>query len=184
MRLSHFFIARPIFASVISIVITFMGILAIPTLPLSEYPEVAPPTITINAAYPGASPETIAETVAAPIEQAINGVEGMTYVSSHSTADGRLLITATFALGADLDDAQVQVQNRIRTAEARLPEEVRRMGISVQKSAGSFLLVVHMLSPGGRYDQTYISNYTTLNVRDRLARIEGVGDAQVFGARD
>jgi hydrophobe/amphiphile efflux-1 (HAE1) family protein len=184
MRLSHFFIARPIFASVISIVITFMGILAIPTLPLSEYPEVVPPTITINAAYPGASPETIAETVAAPIEQAINGVEGMTYVTSHSTADGRLLITATFALGTDLDDAQVQVQNRISTAEARLPEEVRRMGISVQKSAGSFLLVVHMLSPGGRYDQTYISNYTTLNVRDRLARIEGVGDAQVFGARD
>jgi HAE1 family hydrophobic/amphiphilic exporter-1 len=184
MRLSHFFIARPIFASVISIVITFMGILAIPTLPLSEYPEVVPPTITVNAAYPGASPETIAETVAAPIEQAINGVEGMTYVSSHSTADGRLLITATFALGTDLDDAQVQVQNRISTAEARLPEEVRRMGISVQKSAGSFLLVVHMLSPGGRYDQTYISNYTTLNVRDRLARIEGVGDAQVFGARD
>lgn len=184
MRLSHFFIARPIFASVISIVITFMGILAIPTLPLSEYPEVVPPTITINAAYPGASPETIAETVAAPIEQAINGVEGMTYASSHSTADGRLLITATFALGTDLDDAQVQVQNRISTAEARLPEEVRRMGISVQKSAGSFLLVVHMLSPGGRYDQTYISNYTTLNVRDRLARIEGVGDAQVFGARD
>jgi hydrophobe/amphiphile efflux-1 (HAE1) family protein len=184
MRLSHFFIARPIFASVISIVITFMGILAIPTLPLSEYPEVVPPTITINAAYPGASPETIAETVAAPIEQAINGVEGMTYVASHSTADGRLLITATFALGTDLDDAQVQVQNRISTAEARLPEEVRRMGISVQKSAGSFLLVVHMLSPGGRYDQTYISNYTTLNVRDRLARIEGVGDAQVFGARD
>jgi hydrophobe/amphiphile efflux-1 (HAE1) family protein len=184
MRLSHFFIARPIFASVISIVITFMGILAIPTLPLSEYPEVVPPTITINAAYPGASPETIAETVAAPIEQAINGVEGMTYVSSHSTADGRLLITATFALGTDLDDAQVQVQNRISTAEPRLPEEVRRLGVAVQKSAGSFLLVVHMLSPGGRYDQTYISNYTTLNVRDRLARIEGVGDAQVFGARD
>ncbi|QGZ93563.1 efflux RND transporter permease subunit [Terricaulis silvestris] len=184
MRLSHFFIARPIFASVISIVITFMGILAIPTLPLSEYPEVVPPTITINASYPGASPETIAETVAAPIEQAINGVEGMTYVSSHSTADGRLLITATFALGTDLDDAQVQVQNRISTAEPRLPEEVRRLGVAVQKSAGSFLLVVHMLSPGGRYDQTYISNYTTLNVRDRLARIEGVGDAQVFGARD
>jgi hydrophobe/amphiphile efflux-1 (HAE1) family protein len=184
MRLSHFFIARPIFASVISIVITFLGILAIPTLPLSEYPDVAPPTITINAVYPGASPETIAETVAAPIEQAINGVEGMTYVTSHSTADGRLAITATFALGTDLDDAQVQVQNRISTAEPRLPEEVRRLGIAVQKSAGSFLLVVHMLSPGERYDQVYISNYTTLNVRDRLARIEGVGDAQVFGARD
>jgi hydrophobe/amphiphile efflux-1 (HAE1) family protein len=184
MRLSHFFIARPIFASVISIVITFMGILAIPALPLSEYPEVAPPTITINASYPGASPETIAETVAAPIEQAINGVEDMTYVTSHSTSDGRLTIIATFALGTDLDDAQVQVQNRIATAEPRLPEEVRRLGVAVQKSAGSFLLVVHMLSPGNRYDQVYISNYTTLNVRDRLARIEGVGDAQVFGARD
>ncbi|HYD89754.1 MAG TPA: multidrug efflux RND transporter permease subunit [Vitreimonas sp.] len=184
MRFSHFFIRRPIFASVLSIVITMLGIFAIPTLPLSEYPEVVPPTITINAVYPGASPETIAETVAAPIEQAINGVEGMTYVTSHSTADGRLSIIATFELGADLDDAQVQVQNRISTAEPRLPEEVRRLGISVQKSAGSFLLVVHMLSPDERYDQIYISNYATLNVRDRLARIEGVGDAQVFGARD
>ncbi|MGQ0534175.1 MAG: efflux RND transporter permease subunit [Caulobacteraceae bacterium] len=184
MRFSHFFIARPIFASVIAIVITFLGILAIPTLPLSEYPEVVPPTITINATYPGASSETIAETVAAPIEQAINGVEGMTYVTSHSTADGRLTIIATFALGTDLDDAQVQVQNRISTAEPRLPEEVRRLGIAVAKSAGSFLLVVHMLSPDERYDQVYVSNYTTLNVRDRLARIEGVGDAQVFGARD
>ena len=184
MRFSHFFIRRPIFASVLSIVITMLGIFAIPTLPLSEYPEVVPPTITINAVYPGASPETIAETVAAPIEQAINGVEGMTYVTSHSTADGRLSIIATFALGTDLNDAQVQVQNRISTAEPRLPEEVRRLGVSVQKSAGSFLLVVHMLSPDERYDQIYISNYATLNVRDRLARIEGVGDAQVFGARD
>jgi hydrophobe/amphiphile efflux-1 (HAE1) family protein len=184
MRFSHFFISRPIFAAVISIVITFLGVLAIPRLPLSEYPEVAPPTITINAFYPGASPETIAETVAAPIEQAINGVEGMTYMSSNSTADGRLSIIATFGLGTDLDDAQVQVQNRIATAEPRLPEEVRRLGITVAKSAGSFLMVVHMLSPDERYDQVYVSNYTTLNVRDRLARLEGVGDAQVFGARD
>jgi HAE1 family hydrophobic/amphiphilic exporter-1 len=184
MRLSHFFISRPIFAAVISIVITFLGVIAIPRLPLSEYPEVVPPTITISAVYPGASPETIAETVAAPIEQAINGVEGMTYLASHSTADGRLIITATFELGADLNDAQVQVQNRISTAEARLPEEVRRLGITVAKSSGSFLMVVHMLSPDERYDQVYVSNYATLNVRDRLARIEGVGDAQVFGARD
>jgi HAE1 family hydrophobic/amphiphilic exporter-1 len=184
MKFSHFFIRRPIFAAVISIVITLLGIFAIPTLPLSEYPEVVPPTITINASYPGASPETIAETVAAPIEQAINGVEGMTYVSSHSTADGRLVITATFDLGTDLNDAQVQVQNRISTAEPRLPEEVRRLGVTVAKSSGSFLLVVHMLSPDERYDQVYVSNYTTLNVRDELARIDGVGDAQVFGARD
>ncbi|HWA01614.1 MAG TPA: multidrug efflux RND transporter permease subunit [Caulobacterales bacterium] len=184
MKFSHFFIRRPIFASVISIVITFVGLIAIPRLPLSEYPEVVPPTITINAAYPGASPETIAETVAAPIEQAINGVERMTYVSSQSTADGRLVITVTFALGTDLNDAQVQVQNRIATAEPRLPEEVRRLGVTVAKSSGSFLLVVHMLSPNNRYDQVYVSNYATLNIRDRLARIDGVGDAQVFGARD
>lgn len=184
MRFSHFFIARPIFAAVISIVITFLGALAIPTLPLSEYPEVVPPTITINAVYPGASPETIAETVASPLEQAINGVEGMQYISSQSTADGRLSIIVTFELGADINDAQVLVQNRVATAEPRLPEEVRRLGVTVTKASGSFLMVVHMLSPDDRYDQVYISNYTTLRVRDRLARIEGVGDVLVFGARD
>ena len=184
MRFSRFFIDRPIFAAVLSVVIALVGYLSISTLPLSEYPEVVPPTIQVTAAYPGASPETIAETVAAPLEQAINGVENMLYLSSQSTADGRLAITATFKLGTDLDDAQVLVQNRVSTAEARLPEEVRRLGVTVAKSSPNMLMVVHMLSPDERYDQVYVSNYTSLKVKDRLARLEGVGDVVVFGARD
>jgi HAE1 family hydrophobic/amphiphilic exporter-1 len=184
MRLSRFFIDRPIFATVLSVVVTLLGAIAIRTLPVSEYPEVVPPTIQVTAVYPGASPETIAETVAAPLEQAINGVEDMLYVTSQSTADGRLTVLITFELGTDLDTAQVQVQNRISTAEARLPEEVRRLGLTVQKSSPNFLMVVHLLSPDERYDQVYVSNYASLKVRDRLARIEGVGDVIVFGARD
>ncbi|MBC6982075.1 efflux RND transporter permease subunit [Caulobacter sp. 17J80-11] len=184
MRLSRFFIDRPIFATVLSVVITLVGILAIRTLPLSEYPEVVPPTITVTAAYPGASPETIAETVAAPLEQSINGVENMLYLGSQSTADGRLTVTVTFKLGTDLDDAQVLVQNRVSTAQARLPEEVRRLGVTVAKSSPNLMMVVHMLSPDERYDQIYVSNYTTLKVRDELARLKGAGDVVVFGARD
>jgi len=184
MRLPRFFIDRPVFAAVLSVVITLLGLLAIGRLPISEYPDVVPPTVSIRATYPGASPETLAETVAAPIEQAVNGVEGMMYVSSQSTADGLVTINATFKLGTDLDQAQVLVQNRVASAEPRLPEEVRRLGVVVDKSAPTFLMVVHLLSPDGRYDPIYVSNYASLNVRDRLARIAGVADAQMFGARD
>ena len=184
MRLSRFFIDRPVFAVVLSVVITLFGILTVRTLPLSEYPEVVPPTITVTAVYPGASAETIAETVAAPLEQAINGVENMMYLSSQSTGDGRLQVIATFKLGTDLDDAQVLIQNRVGTAEARLPEEVRRLGLTVAKSSPNLMMVVHMLSPDERYDQVYISNYANLRVRERLARLEGVGDVVMFGARD
>jgi hydrophobe/amphiphile efflux-1 (HAE1) family protein len=184
MRLSRFFIDRPIFACVLAVVIALMGALSIGALPISEYPEVVPPTIAIRATYPGASPETIAETVAAPIEQSVNGVEKMLYISSQSTADGVVTINVTFELGADLDQAQVLVQNRVATAEARLPEEVRRLGIVVQKSAPTFLMVVHVLSPDKTYDTTYVSNYASLHVTDQLARLPGVADVQMFGARD
>lgn len=184
MRFSLFFIDRPIFAAVLSIVITIFGIVTIPRLPLSEYPEVVPPTISVTAVYPGASPETIAETVAIPLEQAINGVEDMLYLASDSTADGRLRIVVTFRLGTDLDVAQVLVQNRISTVEPRLPEEVRRLGVNVAKNSPDLMMVVHMLSPDDSREQIYVSNYTTLAVRDELARLEGIGDLLVFGARD
>jgi hydrophobe/amphiphile efflux-1 (HAE1) family protein len=184
MRLPRFFIDRPVFAGVLSVVITLMGLLAIRLLPISEYPEVVPPTISVTASYPGASAETIAETVAAPIEQAVNGVQGMMYVSSSSTADGSLTVSVTFKLGTDLDQAQVLVQNRVATAEARLPEEVRRLGVVVDKASPTFLMVVHLLSPDGSYDPTYVSNYASLNVRDRLARLPGVSNAQMYGSRD
>src|SRR5262245_24764906 len=184
MRLSRFFIDRPIFAAVLSIIIALAGLLTLRALPLSEYPEVVPPTVQVTAIYPGASPETIAETVAAPLEQAINGVEKMLYISSQSTADGRLTITVTFELGANLDDAQVLVQNRVATASARLPEEVRRLGVTVAKTSPTIMMAIFVVSPDKTYDQMYISNYTSTKIRDRLSRIEGVADAQVFGARD
>ena len=184
MRLSRFFIDRPVFACVLSIVIALMGAMASQLLPISEYPDVVPPTISVTATYPGASPETLAETVAAPLEQAVNGVEGMLYVTSQSTADGNLKVDVTFKLGTDLDKAQVLVQNRVTTASARLPEEVRRLGVTVDKSSPTFLMVVHLLSPDKRYDPVYLSNYATLHVRDRLARLPGVSDVQMFGGRD
>ncbi|HEV7690947.1 MAG TPA: multidrug efflux RND transporter permease subunit [Hyphomonadaceae bacterium] len=184
MRLSRFFIDRPIFAVVLSVLITLAGFLSIRALPLSEYPNVVPPTIQVTAIYPGASPETIAETVAAPLEQAINGVEKMMYVTSQSTADGRLTVTVTFDLGTDLDKAQVLVQNRVSTAEARLPEDVRRLGVTVNKTSPSIMMAIFVVSPDNTYDQMYISNYVTTKVKDRLTRLEGVGDAQIFGARD
>jgi len=184
MRVSRFFIDRPVFACVLSVIVTLMGILAIRGLPISEYPEVVPPTILVRATYPGASPETLAETVAAPLEQAVNGVEKMLYISSQSTADGQLTVSVTFELGTDLDQAQVLVQNRVSAAEARLPEEVRRLGVTVDRSSPTFLMVVHLLSPDHRYDPLYISNYAATRVRDRLARLQGVSDAQMFGARD
>ncbi|MBW6399389.1 efflux RND transporter permease subunit [Roseomonas sp. HJA6] len=184
MRLARFFIDRPVFAAVISIAITLVGAIAAFRLPISEYPEIAPPSVTITANYPGASAETIAETVAGPIEQEVNGVDGMLYVTSQSTGDGRLTVTVVFRQGVDGDQAQVLVQNRVAVAEPRLPEEVRRLGITVRKASPDFLMVVHITSPDGSRDHEYISNYATLNIKDRLARIDGVGDAQVFGARD
>ncbi|MEO1017424.1 MAG: efflux RND transporter permease subunit, partial [Pseudomonadota bacterium] len=184
MKFAHFFVDRPIFATVIAVVIMLLGGYAYTTLPVSQYPEVVPPTIVVNASYPGASAETIADAVATPIEQEINGVDDMIYMLSQSTGDGRVQITVTFALGTDLDTAQVLVQNRVAVAEPRLPEEVRRLGITTQKSSPDLMMVIHLNSPDGSLDQLYISNYATLQIRDVLSRINGVGDVQIFGARD
>ncbi|WP_425982357.1 efflux RND transporter permease subunit [Brevundimonas sp. TWP1-2-1b1] len=181
MNISRFFIDRPIFAAVIAVVITIIGIAAYPLLPLSQYPEIAPPTITINAAYPGASAETLAETVAAPIEQEVNGVENMLYITSSSTSDGAVAITVTFQPGTDLDSAQVLVQNRVALAEPRLPEAVRQTGVVVNKAESGFLMILGLTSPDGTLDNDYVGNYGNSTLRDRLLRIEGVGAVQVFG---
>ncbi len=184
MRLSRFFITRPIFAAVISITIAIVGALAYLTLPVSQYPDIVPPTVTVTAAYPGASAETVAETVAAPIEQEINGVDNMIYQSSQSTGDGNLTITVTFKPGTDLDAAQVLVQNRVAIALPRLPSEVQRLGVVTRKTSPDFLMVVNLISPDKSLDRGYISNYALTQVKDRLARIDGVGDVRMFGARD
>jgi hydrophobe/amphiphile efflux-1 (HAE1) family protein len=184
MRLSRFFITRPIFAAVISIVITIIGAIAYLALPISQYPDIVPPTVTVTASYPGASAETVAETVAAPIEQEINGVDDMLYQSSQSTGDGAVTITVTFRSGTDLDAAQVLVQNRVAVAVPRLPEEVQRLGVVTRKTTPDFLMVVNLISPDKSIDRSYISNYALTQVKDRLARIEGVGDVRMFGARD
>ena len=184
MQFSHFFIDRPIFAGVIAIIITLVGAFAYFGLPVSQYPDVVPPTVTVSATYPGASAETVAETVAAPIEQEINGVDDMLYQSSQSTGDGRVTITVTFKLGTDLDTAQVLVQNRVALAEPRLPEEVRGSGVVVRKTSPDFLMVVNLISPDGSLDRGYVSNYALTQIRDRLTRVDGVGDVQMFGARD
>lgn len=184
MRLSHFFIDRPIFATVLSLIITIVGLIAQRTLPIAEYPEIAPPTVNITATYPGASAQVIAETVATPIEQEVNGVDGMLYINSQSTGDGRLSINVVFKPGTNIDQAQVLVQNRVAVAEPRLPEDVRRLGLSVRKASPDLMMVVHMTSPDGTRDQQYVSNYATLYVKDVLARIDGVGNVLVFGARD
>ena len=181
MNISRFFIDRPIFAAVIAVFITVMGAFALPLLPLSQYPEIAPPTITINTAYPGASAETLAETVAAPIEQEVNGVEGMLYISSSSTSDGAVGITVTFQPGTDLDAAQVLVQNRVALAEPRLPEQVRQIGVTVNKQESGFLMILGLTSPDGSYDIDYVGNYAQSTLRDRLLRLEGVGNVMVFG---
>ena len=183
MRFTHFFVDHPIFATVVSILITLLGAIAYLSLPVAQYPEIAPPTIQVSATYPGASAETVADTVATPLEQEINGVEGMLYMKSESTGDGRLALTVTFALGTDLDFAQVLVQNRVAIAEARLPEDVRRLGVSVRKSTPDLMMVIHLLSPDDSRDQLYISNYARTQIVDRLARINGVGEARVFAER-
>src|SRR5881398_970143 len=182
MNFSHFFIRRPIFAGVLSTVIFLLGLIAMRRLPISEYPEVVPPTVVVRAAYPGANPKVIAETVAGPLEQSLNGVEGMLYMFSQSTADGRLTLTVTFAVGTNLDNAQVQVQNRVSQALPRLPAEVQRIGVITEKSSPDFIMVVHLLSPDSRYDMLYLSNFAHLRVKDELARINAVGSALVFGA--
>ncbi|NUT00315.1 MAG: multidrug efflux RND transporter permease subunit, partial [Sphingomonas sp.] len=184
MQFSHFFIRRPIFAGVIAIIITIVGLFAYFGLPVSQFPNVVPPTVTVSTNYPGASAETVAETVAAPIEQQINGVDDMLYQSSQSTGDGRVTITVTFKLGTDLDNAQVLVQNRVALAEPALPEEVRRQGVVVRKEQPSWLMAVNVLSPDGSLDRGYVSNYALTQIRDRLTRVDGIGDVQIFGARD
>ncbi|HEX5959428.1 MAG TPA: multidrug efflux RND transporter permease subunit [Hyphomicrobiaceae bacterium] len=184
MNISRFFIDRPIFAGVLSVLIFLAGLLALPNMPIAEYPEVAPPAVIVRAQYPGANPKVIAEAVATPIEEAINGVEGMLYMSSQATTDGVLTLTVTFKLGTDPDKAQQLVQNRVSQAEPRLPEDVRRLGVTTVKSAPDLTMVVHLLSPNARYDMLYLRNYAVLNVKDRLARIDGVGQVQVFGAGD
>ncbi|BBK33095.1 multidrug efflux pump [Stella humosa] len=184
MNISNFFIDRPIFAGVLSLLIFLGGLIALNGMPISEYPEVVPPSVIVRAQYPGANPKVIAETVATPIEEAINGVEGMLYMSSQATTDGLMTLTVTFALGTDADKAQQLVQNRVSQAEARLPQEVRTLGVTTIKSSPDLMMVVHLVSPNGRYDTTYLRNYGLINVKDRLARIQGVGDVQLFGAGD
>jgi multidrug efflux pump len=181
MKFSQFFIKRPIFAAVLSLLILIAGAISLFQLPISEYPDVVPPTVVVRASFPGANPKVIGETVAAPLEQAITGVENMLYMSSQSTADGKLTLTITFALGTDLDNAQVQVQNRVTRTEPKLPEEVTRIGITVDKASPELTLFIHLISPDHRYDMLYLSNYATLNVKDELSRLKGVGDAQIWG---
>ena len=182
MKLSQFFISRPIFAGVLSALIFLAGLIALPQLPISEYPEVVPPTVVVKATYPGANPKVIAETVASPLEQSINGVEGMLYQSSQATADGVMTLTITFALNTDVDKAQVQVQNRVAQALPKLPDVVQRLGVVTNKASPDLTMVVHLVSPDGRYDPLYLANYGLLRIKDELARLDGVGDVQVFGA--
>ncbi len=184
MSLSRTFIDRPVFAAVLSIGIFVAGLMALPFLPVSEYPDVVPPAVVVTATYPGANPKVIAETVAAPIEEQINGVENMLYLSSQATTDGVLNVTVTFKIGTDPDLAETQVQNRVQRALPRLPAEVRQIGVITQKQSPNLTMVVHLLSSDSRYDELYLRNYAVLNVRDKLRRIQGMGDVQVFGGGD
>lgn len=184
MRISHFFIDRPIFASVVSIIFVILGGVSFARLPIAQYPEIAPPTVNVTGQYPGASADVVASTVVAPIEQQINGVENMLYVSSNSTGDGRFTIAVTFELGTDLDIAQVQVQNRVAIAQPRLPADVRNIGVTVAKSSPDLMMVVHLYSPDKSRDTLFISNYATIEVKDVLTRVDGVGSITVFGSRD
>src|SRR5438874_873454 len=184
MNFSHFFIRRPIFAGVLSALIFIVGFIAMWRLPISEYPEVVPPTIVVQASYPGANPKTISETVAAPLEQAINGVENSLYMFSQATSDGVMALVVTVQLGTDVDKAQVQVQNRVAQALPKLPEEVRQLGVTTTKQSPDLTMVVHLFSPNDRYNEIYIRNYAVLQVKDVLARIPGAGSVQVFGSGD
>ena len=182
MKFSHFFIQRPIFAAMLSLIILIAGGISLFQLPVSEYPEVVPPTVVVTANYPGANPTVIAQTVATPLEQEINGAENMLYMFSQATSDGRMTLTVTFALGTDLDRAQVQVQNRVNSALPRLPQEVQRLGVVAEKSSPDLTMVVHLYSPEKTHDTAYLSNYADLYIKDQIARLSGVGDVQLFGA--
>src|SRR5262245_28226140 len=182
--ISHFFIDRPIFATVLSVVILIVGGVALTQLPVAQYPEVAPPTVQVTATYPGANAQTVAETVATPIELEVNGVERMLYMSSKCTNDGQMLLDVTFELGTNLDMAQVLVQNRVSIAQAKLPEEVKRIGVTTKKKSPAILLCINLVSPEGKYDQLYLNNFATLGVKDDIARIKGVGDVTFLGPRD
>ena len=172
---SRFFIDRPIFAAVLSIVLTIAGAVAVLVLPVAQYPEIAPPTVQVSCVYPGASAKVVAETVAAPIEQQVNGVENMMYMSSQCTNDGAYNLTVTFKLGTNLDMAQVLVQNRVSMALPTLPDVVKQTGVTTKKKSPNIMLVVNLISPDGRYDQLYLSNYATINIKDKLARLDGRG---------
>ena len=182
--LSNYFLRRPIFAAVLSLLFVISGAIAVWQLPITEYPEVVPPTVVVTASYPGANPKVIADTVASPLEQEINGVENMLYMSSQATSDGRMTLTITFAIGSDVDKAQSQVQARVDRAKPRLPQEVQRLGIVTEKSSPDLTMVVHLTSPDDRYDMLYLSNYAAQNIKDELARIEGVGAVRLFGASE
>src|SRR4051812_10425282 len=182
--MSHFFIQRPIFASVIAIIITLAGLVASRVLPIAQYPEITPPTVTITANFPGASAETLAKTVAAPIEEQLSGIEGLLYYNSTSSSNGQLTVTLTFEVGTNVDTAVINTNNRVQTALPRLPDDVRRTGVLVQKRSSDILLFVAIKSSDPRYDTLYLSNYITINMLDALKRIPGVADATVFGARD
>ena len=182
MKLAQYFVDRPILAGVLSVLLLIAGTISLFKLPIGEYPEVVPPTVVVHATYPGANPKVIGETVATPLEEQMNGVEGMLYTASQATSDGAMTLTVTFALGTDLDNAQVQVQNRVAQALPRLPEEVQRLGVTTKKSSPDLTMVVHLISPNQRYDMLYLSNYARLHIKDQLARLDGVGDVQIFGA--
>jgi len=184
MKFAHFFVERPIFASVLSIVVLLVGSISFVILPVAQYPEIVPPTIQVNATYPGANAETVAATVATVIEQEINGVENMLYMTSNSSTDGSMSLQIAFRIGTNLDQANVLVQNRVAIALPKLPPEVRNLGVTTRKRSPDLLLVVHMLSPDESYDQLYISNYSLIRVRDQLLRLDGVGDITVFGVRE
>jgi multidrug efflux pump len=184
MNISRFFVDRPVFAGVLSVLIVVAGLIGMRSLPISEYPDVVPPSIVVRAVYPGANPKVIAETVATPLEEQINGVEDMLYMSSQATSDGVMTLTVTFKLGTDPDRAQQLVQNRVSQAEPRLPEEVKNIGVTTVKSSPDLMMVVNLISPDDRYDITYLRNYGVLNIKDRLARIQGVGQVQIFGSGD
>ncbi|HKO89388.1 MAG TPA: multidrug efflux RND transporter permease subunit [Burkholderiales bacterium] len=182
--LSRVFIDRPIFAAVLSLLIFIGGLIAMYSMPVSEYPEVVPPSVVVRAVYPGANPQAIAESVAAPLEEQINGVENMLYMSSQATTDGVMMLTVTFKIGTNIDTAETQVQNRVQRALPRMPEEVRQIGVTTEKSSPDFIMVIHILSPDSRYDELYLRNYAVLNVKDVIARIPGMGQTQVFGGGD